>query len=396
MLTGSRRTMGATIVVGLGAMGSATALHLAQRGHRVLGLDRFTPPHSHGSSHGQTRIIRKSYWEDPRYVPLLLRAYELWRRLETDTGQSLLHITGGLMIGRTDGDLVPRCRASAEEFDLQHEVLPAAEIRRLYPAFRVDDDCVALWERDAGYLHPEACVEQQLQQAALAGAELHFDEPVMEWNALPGGGVSVRTARETYNADQLVICAGPWAPQILRELNLPLRVTRQVVYWFEPAGSIELFRRERMPIYVREMEKGQPMLYGFPLTGPETEGVKVGLHGSEDVCTPETVDRTIDPSEELTIRERLVDALPLLAGRLLHAETCLYTMTPDENFVIDTHPEFPQVTLAAGFSGHGFKFASVLGEVLADLATGAKPAYDLELFSLRRFAGVPSFSRANN
>jgi sarcosine oxidase len=379
------------LVVGLGAMGSATALHLARRGHRVLGFDQFTPPHSHGSSHGQTRIIRKSYWEDPRYVPLLLRAYELWRGLEADTGQVLLHITGGLMIGRAGGDLVAGSRASAEQFDLQHEVLSAAQMRRLYPAFRMDDDWLALWEREAGYLDPEACVEQQLQQAALAGAELHFDEPVMEWKAPPGGGVSVRTTRQTYNADHLVITAGPWAPHILRELNLPLRVTRQVVYWFEPTGSIELFRRERMPIYIREMEKGQRLLYGFPLTGPDIEGVKVGLHGSDDFCTPDTVDRAIGASEERIIRERVADALPLLGGRLLHAETCLYTMTPDENFVIDTHPEFPQVTLAAGFSGHGFKFASVLGEVLADLATDAKPAYDLELFSLRRFAGVPSF-----
>jgi sarcosine oxidase len=170
--------MSAILVVGLGAMGSSTALHLAQRGHRVLGFDRFTPPHPHGSSHGGTRIIRKSYWEDPRYVPLLLRAYDLWRRLEADSSQSLLHIIGGLMIGRADGDLVAGSAASAEEFDLQHEVLSAAQIRRLYPAFRIDDDWVALWERDAGYLHPEACVEQQLEQAALAGAELHFDEPV--------------------------------------------------------------------------------------------------------------------------------------------------------------------------------------------------------------------------
>jgi sarcosine oxidase len=385
--------MSATIVVGLGAMGSATALHLARRGHRVSGFDRFTPPHSHGSSHGQTRIIRKAYWEDPRYVPLLLRAYELWRRLEADSGQSLLHITGGLMIGRADGDLVARSQASAEQFDLQHELLSAAQMRRLYPAFKVDDDWVALWERDAGYLHPEVCVAQQLQQATLAGAELHFDQPVVEWNALPGGGVSVRTTRERYNADHLVISAGPWAPQILRELHLPLRVTRQVVYWFEPSGSIELFRRERMPIYVREMERGQPLLYGFPLTGPDSEGVKVGLHGSEDVCSPETVDRTVGPGEELSIRESLAEALPLLAGRLLHTETCLYTMTPDEHFVIDAHPEFPQVMLAAGFSGHGFKFASVLGEVLADLATGRKPAYDLELFSLRRFEGAASLPR---
>jgi sarcosine oxidase len=383
--------MSAIIVVGLGAMGSSTALHLAHRGHRVLGFDQFTPPHTHGSSHGETRIIRKSYWEDPRYVPLLLRAYELWRRLEVDTGQSLLHITGGLMIGRVDGDLVARSTASAEQFDLRHEVLSAAQIRRLYPAFRIDDDWAALWETDAGYLNPEACVEQQLQQAALAGSELHFDEAMMEWDALPGGGVSVRTTRATYTADHLVITAGPWAPHILRELNLPLRVTRQVVYWFEPTGSIELFRRERMPIYIREMEKGKPLLYGFPLTGTDTEGVKVGLHGSDDFCSPDTVNRAIGPDEEHIIRERLADALPLLAGRLLHAETCLYTMTPDEHFVIDTHPEFPQVTLAAGFSGHGFKFASVLGEVLADLATDCSPTYDLELFSLRRFEGVSSF-----
>jgi sarcosine oxidase len=385
--------MSATIVVGLGAMGSATALHLARRGHRVLGFDQFTPPHAHGSSHGQTRIIRKAYWEDPRYVPLLLRAYELWRRLEAESGQALLHITGGLMIGRADGDLVAGSQASAEQFDLQHDLLSAAQMRRLYPAFKVDDDWVALWERDAGYLHPEVCVAEQLQQAALAGSELHFDEQAVEWNALPGGGVSVRTTRKRYDADHLVISAGPWAPQILRELHLPLRVTRQVVYWFEPSGSIELFRREHMPIYVREMEKGQPLLYGFPLTGPDSEGVKVGLHGSEDVCSPETVDRTVGPSEEFTIRERLAEALPLLAGRLLHTETCLYTMTPDEHFVIDAHPEFSQVTLAAGFSGHGFKFASVLGEVLADLATGRKPAYDLELFSLRRFEGAASLPR---
>lgn len=384
--------MGTIIVIGLGAMGSSTALHLASRGHRVLGFDQFTPPHSQGSSHGQTRMIRQSYWEDPRYVPLLLRAYELWRRLEIDTGQPLLHITGGLMIGRPNGDLVARGTVSAERFNLPHEALSATQLRSRYPAFRMDDDWVALWERDAGYLYPESCIQQQLQQSAIAGAKLHFNEPVMEWNALPGGGVRVRTTRETYAADHLVITAGPWAPQVLRELNLPLRVTRQVVYRFEPVGSMDLFRAERMPVYIREMERGQPLLYGFPSTAPDSEGVKVGLHGSNDFCTPETVDRTVSPIDERTIRERLAEALPLLAGRLLHAETCLYTMTPDENFVIDTHPALPQVTLAAGFSGHGFKFASVLGEVLADLATDSKPAYDLELFSLRRFEGASDLS----
>jgi sarcosine oxidase len=382
--------MSTLIVVGLGAMGSATSWQLASRGHRVLGFDLFTPPHNQGSSHGQSRMIRKSYWEDSRYVPLLLRAYELWRQLEVDSGQSLLHITGSLMIGRPGGDLVAGSRKSAERFKLPHQVLSAAEIRRRYPLFKVDDDWVALWEKDAGYLHPEMCMEQQLRQAAHIGADLHFNEPALEWNALPGGGVSVRTTRKTYAADHLVITAGPWAPQILRDLNLPLAVTRQVVFRFAPTGNLDLFRADHMPIYIREMEKGQPMLYGFPLTGPDSDGVKVGLHGSQEYCTPETVDRTIRPADERIIREQVAQALPLLAGRLLSAETCLYTMTPDEHFIVDRHPEFPQVTIAAGFSGHGFKFASVLGEVLADLATGSKSPYDLELFSAQRFKGSPS------
>ena len=373
------------IVVGLGAMGSATALQLAARGHRVLGFDHFTPPHNHGSSHGQSRIIRQAYWEDHRYVPLLMRAYELWEKLEADSGESLMRIIGGLMIGRATGDLVSRSALSAELFKLPHKLLSAAELRRLYPAFQIEDDWVALWEANAGYLNPEACIEQQLRLAASAGAELHFDEPVVEWNTHLGSGVSVRTARETYSGDYLVITAGPWAPQILRDLRLPLSVTRQVVFWFEPQDHIDFFRSDRMPVYIREMEHGQPFLYGFPLTGPDSEGVKVGLHGSHNFCTPETVDRTIRSEDERSVRESLSRALPLLGGRLVRAETCLYTMTPDEHFVVDRHPEFPQVLLAAGFSGHGFKFAPVIGEVLADLASGSEPPYDLDLFSIRRF-----------
>lgn len=377
--------MANVIVLGLGAMGSATALQLATRGHRVLGFDRFTPPHRYGSSHGQSRIIRQAYWEDPRYVPLLVRAYELWRKLEVDSGQSLLRIVGGLMIGPPGGDLVTRSTSSAELFGLPHRLLSAAEIRRLYPAFRIEDDWVALWERDAGYLRPEACIEQQLRLSSLAGAELHFDEPANEWNVLPGGQVTVRSSHRTYSADQLVISAGPWSPQVLCDLQIPLRVTRQVVFCFEPASHPDLFRPERLPIFVRAMETGRPFLYGFPLTGSSSEGVKVGLHGSDDFCTPETIDRTIHSADERMMRENLAQALPWLSGRLVHAETCLYTMTPDEHFVIDRHPEFSQVALAAGFSGHGFKFASVMGEVLADLVTGSKSAYDLELFSIHRF-----------
>jgi sarcosine oxidase len=224
------------------------------------------------------------------------------------------------MIGPPGGDLVARSASSAELFRLPHRLLSATEIRRLYPAFRIEDNWVALWERDAGYLRPEACIEQQLRLSVLAGAELHFDEPVTGWNVLPGEGVTVRSSRRTYSADQLVISTGPWAPQVLFDLQLPLSVTRQVVFWFEPASHVDLFRPERFPIFIRTMETDRPFLYGFPLTGPDSEGVKVGLHGSRDFCAPETIDRTIHSEDERVIRENLVQALPSLSGRLVHAE----------------------------------------------------------------------------
>lgn len=379
---------GTVIVLGLGAMGSAAAQHLTERGHLVTGFDRFRPPHSYGSSHGRTRIIRQSYWEDPRYVPLLLRAYELWRKLEVDSGESLLRLTGGLMIGPADGDLVARSTKSAEQFNLPHKVLSPAEIKRLYPMFTVQDEMAALWEDAAGFLHPEACVEEQLNQARRAGADLHYNEPAIEWTPLESGGVSVRTARRTYEADHLVITVGPWAPQVLNT-RLPLEVTRQVLFWFEPLARPDLFQEGRFPIFLMQSGIAEPLLYGFPSVPnsawPHWTGVKVALHGSHDICTPETVVREISPEDERVIRERLVETVPHLAGRVLHAETCLYTMTPDEHFMLDRHPDHPQVIIAAGFSGHGFKFASVVGEILAGMATGHAPSFDLELFSFGRF-----------
>ncbi len=373
------------IVIGLGAMGSATAQHLAARGHKVLGFDQFAPPHTRGSSHGETRIIRQAYWEDSRYVPLLLRAYELWRRLEIDSGQSLLHETGGLMIGRADGDLVRRSTESAFQFNLPHKVLSHSELKRLYPMFTVEQNMAALWEESAGFLYPEACIQQQLNQASRCGAELHLNEGVIAWEALPAGGVAVRTSQGTYNAARLVITAGPWAPEILSALKLPLQVTRQVLFWLEPVQTAEMFREGRFPVFLLQPEGDLPLLYGFPSIAPDHAGVKVALHGSRNICTADTVVREILPEDEHSIRERLSQAMPALNGRLLHAETCLYTMTSDEHFIIDKHPEHSQVTVAAGFSGHGFKFANVVGEILCDLSTDQPSPFDLGLFSLQRF-----------
>ncbi len=373
------------IVIGLGAMGSAAAAWLAMNGHHVLGFDRYAPPHAHGSSHGRSRIYRQSYWEDPRYVPLLLRARELWEKMERDSGRQLMHWTGGLMISHRDGQLVPRSAESARQFGLPHELLSAKEIQKRWPVFRVDPDAVALFERDAGYLVPEVCIEQMLRQAASADAQLHLDEPVLEWSARGPGSVTVKTARGSYAAERLIITTGPWAPHLLAEMNLPLRITRQVVFWFEPKETIDRFRESCLPIYLFEAESGKPVLYGFPLTGPESEGVKVAAHGSEELCTPETVRRAVRPEDQQAIRDRLETTLPSLAGRLVRAEICLYTMTPDEHFVIGPDPGHPEVIVAAGFSGHGFKFAPVIGEILGDLAVTGKSRHDIALFSPRRF-----------
>lgn len=377
--------MSSVIVVGLGAMGSAATLQLALCGHHVLGFDHFQPPHQNGSSHGHTRIIRQSYFEDARYVPLLIRAYELWERLQADAATKLLYKIGGLLIGHRDGSLIARSRASAQQFGIRHEVLTAAELQKRYPAVHVDEDWVAVWEANAGYLVPELCIEQQLRLAAQAGADLHFREPIQAWAPTPTGGVTVRTSRGSYSADRLVITAGPWSYSMLQGLPLPLQVTRQVIYYFAPLGSAEPFLPHRLPVYIRETSPRERLIYGFPLIGPVSEGVKIAIHGSDNTCTPETVDRQLHPEEEQHMRKLLASALPGLQGPLVSYSTCLYTMTPDENFIVDRWPDIPQVIYAAGFSGHGFKFASVIGEILADLSIGARPPYDLELFSANRF-----------
>lgn len=374
------------IIVGLGAMGSAAAQQLAERGCRVLGFDQFAPPHGHGSSHGLTRIFRQAYFEDARYVPLLMRSFDLWQRLERDSGQRLLHLPGALVIGSADGQMVRRSAESAQAFGLSHEIFDAAELRRRYPVFAVNSDTVALLERDAGYVRPEACIEQQLRQAAKAGAELHTNELVIDWKAGErGSGVTVRTAKATYTADHLVLTAGPWSPRILAEPGLPLRVTRQVLCWLKPKQSLDDFREGRLPVYLIEADGDRPLLYGFPLTGADTEGVKVALHGVEEVCTPSSICREIRPGDERTIRERLANTLPGLAGEFLRGETCMYTMTPDENFVLGAHPHHNSVTVAAGFSGHGFKFAPVIGEIVADTVLQSAARWDVDLFSPNRF-----------
>lgn len=372
------------IVIGLGGMGSAAAYQLAARGQRVLGLERHTPAHDLGSSHGRSRIIRQAYFEDPAYVPLLLRAYELWRQLEHDSGQDLLTITGGLMIGPPDSEIVTGSLRSAEEHDLPHEMLDAAEISRRFPPLQPPPGIVALYESKAGLLCPEAAVRAHLERTAQLGARLHFEEPVLTWKVALSGRVEVTTAQGSYESERLIIAPGAWAPEILTSLGLPLTVQRQVMYWFDPLGGVEPFLPERFPIYIWEC-KDKAYFYGFPACDGLTNGVKVALHTGGTPCAPETIEREVRETEIERMRAYVAPRIPALNSRCLNTITCMYTNTPDSHFVIAQHPEHPQVAIAAGFSGHGFKFASVVGEILADLTIEGATGHPTALFSPQRF-----------
>jgi sarcosine oxidase len=376
------------IVLGLGAMGSAAAQRLAQRRKRVLGIEQFTPPHDKGSSHGGSRMIRQAYWESPAYIPLVLRAYELWEKLERDADERLLNITGGLILGSAESALVTCGIAAAEEHGIKYRVFSPREIREQFPAIHPLQNDVAVHEERAGYLFPEECIRAQLKVAAQHGAELHFEEKVQNWTA-DSSGVRVTTNHAVYQAERLVIAAGPWANEVLRQF-FPLKVTRQVMAWIQPSSGIEPFLAHHFPVFLSESPDGGPPGYGFPAIDGPDGGVKAAVHGSDIECTPETVDREIHESDLLNVRRNLTPRFPDLgAGQIVKAQTCLYTMTPDEHFVIGRHPEFESVSIACGFSGHGFKFAPVVGEILADLATSGATSRPIELFSPLRFGRSP-------
>ena len=370
------------IVAGLGGMGSAAAYQLAARGKRVLGLEKFSPAHDRGSSHGRSRIIRQAYFEDPAYVPLLLRAYELWEQLERETNQDLMTLTGGLMIGRRASELVSGSVRSAEEHGLPYELLDAGEIRARFPALSPDPETVALYEKKAGFLRPEETVRAHLDRADSLGAELRFEEPVLSWEA-PPAEVRVETPEGSYDAERLVITPGAWAPQLLSDLGLPLEVERQVMYWFEPKGGLEPFLPDRFPIFIWEPDDGN-WFYGFPAQEDE-RGVKAAFYRAGGVPTsPETIDREVHGEEIDFVRTYLARYVPGLAGRCLDARVCMYTNTPDLHFVISVHPDHPQVAIACGFSGHGYKFCSVVGEILADLVMDGTTSHPIDLFSPAR------------
>jgi sarcosine oxidase len=372
-------------VIGLGAMGSATLFHLAKRGSRVAGFEQFQPAHAFGSSHGDSRIIRETYFEHPLYVPLVQRAHQLWRELEEASGKRLMTINGGLMIGPPDGAVINGTLRSAREHSLPHTVLSAAEVRERFPPFRLDESLVAVFDPRAGYLDPESCTAAHVDGARKRGAEVHFDEPVVEWN-VDGEGVRVRTSKATYRADRLVVTAGPWCAGLLPDLELPLTIERQVVFWLEPGRELAQYDASCFPIYAYEFEPGT-ICYGFPRLA---RGVKAAvMHSGKLASVPEEVDRMVKARDEDALRAAIRPVLPdLSAAPAGGSDVCLFTNTPDHDFIIDFHPRHPQVLISSPCSGHGFKFASAIGELQADLLTDGSSRFDLTPFRIGRFLGA--------
>jgi sarcosine oxidase len=371
------------IILGLGGMGSAGLAHLAVRGKRVLGLDQFHPAHALGSSHGDSRVIRQAYFEDPAYVPLLLRAYQLWSDLEKQTGRALYRRTGGLMAGHEGSEVVVGSTRSAKEHGLAHEVMTAADIHRRFPAMTPQVGEIGLYEYEAGIIYPEEAILAHLQVAVAAGAQTRFGVKVTGWRATPGGGVQVETSHGLLEADRIVITAGAWLEKAAPELGLPLKIERNIMHWFTPKANASHFTPDRFPVWILQRH-GTPVFYGFPqLPG---QGVKTAFHHSEAYTSVDKLDRTVKPSEVAAMQQTLAAWLPDAAGEHERAAVCMYTNTPDEHFVVGLHPAHPQVVVAGGFSGHGYKFCTVMGEVLADLATTGATVHPIGLFAPNRFS----------
>jgi sarcosine oxidase len=365
------------VVVGVGGMGSAALYHLARREKRVLGLERFDLLHEHGSSHGLTRIIRLAYFEHPDYVPLLRRAYDLWRDLESEAGEKLLHTTGIIEGGR---EILEGVLRSCAAHDIEHEVLNGVEVATRFPAFVLPPEMEVAYQADGGFVVPERCIVAHVEGAIARGATLRARERVLEWSE-GENGVRVRTDRGTVEAERLVVTAGAWSDEVARLPSGSVRSVRQVLAWFQPAEP-ELFTPQRMPVFNLILDGEH--FYGFPSYG--IPGVKVGRYERQgESGDPDGISREPTPADETRLRELTGRYLPDGAGPTVALKTCLFELSPDEHFIVDRHPDAPSAVVAAGFSGHGYKFCSVIGEIVADLAIDGTTRHDIGLFRIDRF-----------
>ena len=373
------------IVLGLGANGSSALYHLSKTNKKVAGIDRFAPPHSFGSSHGQSRIIRQAYYEDPVYVPFIKEAYQCWNEIERVSGKSLFLKTGGLMLGSSGAEVVTGSRLSADTHGIAYEELGYADLKKRFPAFKPTPDTVGILEKEAGILFPETCITTWLEQAKKNGATLHYNEKVLK--IIPfKDRVEVLTSRGKYTAGTCILSAGAWMKELVSgmspELLLPLTAARQPLYWFTNQNS----RLQagllpgRMPVYLWEYLP-KKMFYGFPDLG---EGIKIAYHHGGAPLLPDELTQDVSSDEREDMKAIVDEYLNLNA--VFHASAvCMYTNTPDGDFIIDHHPDYKNILLASPCSGHGFKFSSVTGRILSELALGEKATMDIAPFSLRRF-----------
>jgi sarcosine oxidase len=372
------------IVIGLGGMGSASLYQLARRGLTVLGLEQFSVPHAFGSSHGLTRIIRLAYFESPSYVPLVRRAYELWLELERNVDTRLFHRTGSVDAGWESSRTVQGSLEACREHGLPFELLDAASANRRWPGYQLDAGMVALFQPQGGFLTPEACVRAYVRRAIENGAQVHEQEQVVSWQPTPDG-VEVRTAHATYRAARLVITTGPWARHLVPALQNLAVPERQVVMWTAVEDEA-LFEPDRFPVFnLQASHDLSERYYGYPTHG--RPGFKIGkYHHRRERGEPDALRRDTNAEDEELLRVAIRRFFPQANGRTLATETCLFTNTPDEHFILDRHPDAGHVAIAAGFSGHGFKFCSVVGEIMADLVTEGGSNFDLTMFGAGRFA----------
>jgi len=368
------------IVIGCGGFGSSAMFHLAQRGLKVIGIDRFHPPHDRGSSHGETRIIRKAYFEHPSYVPLLHRAWELWEELSQSVGERLIEQRELLMAGPPGSEVIEGARLSARLYGLPMENLTAAEAAIRYPEFHLPEDYAVAIESTAGYLWAERCVASHLKSAALLGAQLRHDETVLSVSS-SGTGVQVQTDRGCYSAGAAVVTSGAWTGQLMSDYARHISVLRKTLCWF-PATSENWIRKDRAPLFFVDAPESQ--FYGIPSVDGET--IKIGMHtGGEVISNPSDLSRQVTDDDERPIAQfagKYLGGIKPQAGRSV---ICMYSMTPDGHFLLDRLPELP-IVVAAGFSGHGFKFTSVLGEVAADLVQLGQTGLDIGFLSVGRFS----------
>jgi sarcosine oxidase len=371
------------IVIGLGAHGSSALYHLAKSGQKVLGIDRYTPPHEHGSSHGQSRIIRQAYHENPVYVPFVKAAYALWEEIERETGEKLLTETGGLLLGSEDSTVVTGARLSADKHAIEYDYLDAGEVRKRFPAFRPAEDTVAVWEKRAGILFPEECIRTHLKRAMANGATVRCDETVLAINAQAGGRVvEVRTSQGSYMAEKVIVSAGAWIGALLPELRLPLVIERQVVCWFgdkTPRVDSPLLPGS-MPVYIWEYLPGK-LFYGFPDLG---QGIKIGRHHAGRHILPDEL-RPDASAEEISQIEAIAGMYLDIQPVFHSSSVCMYTNTPDENFILDVYPGCERIFVASPCSGHGFKFSSVIGKMLSEWGCDRPIGFDLRPFSIARW-----------